>query len=438
LRTIRGLVEWLTRRAGVAPAMIPGMLVMLIGPRIGDVLSFVYGLLLGRWLSGAEFGQASAILNAISIPATALGVLICRETVWRSARNQHAELLQYVWRWFWRVVGATCALGVLVILFSAYVGTIFRYEYRSTTYALAAFIVTTGVGPLWGSVIQGQRRFLLLGSVPMVQGLSKLLLTAALLYTGWQVTGVLTAQVLSSVLVIGWIMLMAQRRYVAPQPAGQGAATKISDQWSLLNNVITTAATITLVSIDVLVVNFVFPGVMAGGYAAVSMFGKIATYIPESIATYLQPYLMHARGAHTQNKYYFNISCLIGVAGTLLLAGFFWLCGAGLFSRLLPAYVAYAPYLPLYTLAMGLMALARMAGTFAMARDDARVGIWLAGIAVLQLGGFFLFRQTLWHIIGVELAIAALAACVGIVLTSTAASRFAVCSAGSEAEKLRS
>jgi hypothetical protein len=63
-----------------------------------------------------------------------LGVLICREAVWRCANNHQAELRRYVWRWFWRVLGVTCALGALVIMFSAYVGTLFRYESRSTTY----------------------------------------------------------------------------------------------------------------------------------------------------------------------------------------------------------------------------------------------------------------------------------------------------------------
>jgi O-antigen/teichoic acid export membrane protein len=410
------ILDRLTRRLHIAPAALPGMLMMLVGPRVGDVLGFVYGLLLGRWLSGADFGRASAILNAISIPATALGVLICRETVWRSARNQHAALLRYVWHWFWWVLGLTGALAVVVVMFSSYVGTIFRYEYLSTTCALAAFVIVTGLSPLWGSVIQGQRRYLLLGSIPMVQGFSKLLLTAALLYTGWQLTGVLTAQVLSSVLVIVWILVVAQRPY-AVTDAVVDDAQRVSDLRSLLNNLMTTGATVTLLSIDVVVVNFVFPGAMAGGYAAVSMFGKIALYLPETFAVYLQPVLMRARAAHGQNRYYFSISCLLGLGGTLMLAGVFWLGGAPLFAWLMPAYVAYAGYLPVYTLAMGLLAIARLAGTFAMARDDARAGLWLTGIAVLQLIGFFLFRQTLWHIVGVELVIAVLAAAAGIAAT---------------------
>ncbi len=63
LTTAKATLERLTQRFHVTPAALPGFLMMLASPRIGDMLRFVYCLLLGRWLSGAEFGQARAVLN---------------------------------------------------------------------------------------------------------------------------------------------------------------------------------------------------------------------------------------------------------------------------------------------------------------------------------------------------------------------------------------
>jgi len=404
-------------------AAVPGLLMMLVGPRIGDALNFVYNLLLVRWLGEAQYGQAAAILSAIGIPSAALGVLICRETVWLTEANDHAALLRYVWRWFWRVGTAAALVGVGVIFLSPYVGTIFRYEHASTTYALAAMIVATAVGPLWGSVIQGQKRFLLLGSIPVAQGMVRVALTAALLYLGLQVTGVLYAQFLSMSFVIMWCVLAARKPVAVAGSAHDRLPARSTSLLPLFNNLVTTTALTSLMLADVVVVNFVFPGPMAGGYACVTVFGRIACYVPESLANILQPYLMRDHVQGRDDRWQLFVCVAIAMALAMAVALLFWLVGTPLFTWLRPAYVPYVQYLPVYVMAMGFLSVARLSGTYAMAHERLRAGIVLLAMAVLQIVAFYVFRQTLWRFVTVQVTVTALTAVLSLTLLQRQSTR---------------
>lgn len=397
----------------------------MIGSRLGDVFNFLYSIMLARWLGGGEFGSASALMLALSIPAATANVLVCRETVWRTETREPQQLLAFVWRWFWRALGVGLVGALLIILFNPYAGTILRYNHPAVGYGLAALVVLTLVRPFWQSVLQGQERFLLISAGPPLEGFLRLTLTMAFLYflqAGLQ--GVVAAQVITGVILLAYGMVFGIRgtrtRAAQPTPVTPRLQSCPSPTtWRALaaSMAMTTALTL-LMSTDVIVVNFVFPGPIADAYAAVATLGKIVLYVPESLAVILLPSFVRD-AAHDRSSARTTLAGVaVALAGAVLITLLFAVCGTAIMRLIYPqAFLAYAHLLPWYAVAMGGVAVCRMLGTQAMARGVLAPGVALLIVAALQVLGFYLFRLNVEQTTTVLVATSLFAAAVSTVAT---------------------
>lgn len=392
----------------------------MLGSRLGDGFNFLYSIMLARWLGGGEFGSASALMLALSVPAATASVLVCRETVWRTETREPHELLAFVWRWFWRALGVGLLGACLIIVFNPYVGTILRYNHPAVGFGLAALVVLTLVRPFWQSVLQGQERFLLISVGQPLEGFLRLALTMFVLYfVRAGLEGVVAAQVLSGLCVLAYGMVFGIRgaRARAHQPASPAALpapTASSTACSMLAASLgmTTALTL-LLSTDVIVVNFVFPGPQADAYAAVATLGKIVLYLPESLATILLPaWVRDAAYARTSPRPVMA-AIAIATAGAITVTAAFAVYGLPLMRLIYPvAYSAYAHLLPWYAVAMGGVAVCRILGTQAMARGALAPSVAMLGMAALQVLGFYVFRRTIEQTAAVLVVTSLLAAAV--------------------------
>ncbi|MCX7847407.1 MAG: hypothetical protein N2595_05215 [bacterium] len=381
---------------------IIGVSLVMLGSRLGDACNFVYSIFLARWLGDGDFGRASALLLALGIPAATINVLVCRETVWRTERCEPQMLSAFVWRWFWRTLAVATAGALLIIVFNPYVGTILRYEHPAVGVGFAALLVLTLVRPFWQSVVQGQERFAVVAAAPVLEGFLRLMLTMGLLYFFQAgLVGVVAAHVMTGAALLAygvWFGVRGVQRHSAhfigkDQPRMD---TAVVSTWStLLSSLAMTAALTLLVSTDMIVVNFVFPGVLADAYAAVATLGKIVLYMPESLAVILLPGLVRDAAYARSSAHTLLWSVAVTLLGGLCLVALFTVWG-GEVLRLVYArgFDAYAHLLPWYAAAMGGVAVCRMLGTRAMARSQLIDGVVLLCMAGVQVLGFYMFRRT--------------------------------------------
>jgi O-antigen/teichoic acid export membrane protein len=419
----------LTRRAGVAPAMIPGILIMLIGPRIGDAFNLLYNILLGRWLGNGEFGQALAIIGAISIPAGAVSVLICRETVRHCEAGGIRAMYQYATRWFVGLTLLGAAGAGLIVLLGPYVGTIFRYQSQQATLGLALLFIITMTRPVWGAVIHGQQRFVLLGLGPALEGLLRFAFTAALLLLGWQLLGVVYAQALAGMLLIAWAWYYARRYRPASVPAIPAAlAPQASSLATLGHSVVTTVALALWFWVDLAAVNYIFPGPVADGYGGVATIGKIVCYAPESLSIILMPLVMRNALRSQDSRRHVYAGLAATVLATAVLVSIYAIWGTAIIRLYNKAFVAWAPLLPKYALAMGFLSLARVCATYDLARGRFVTGWLLMALVPCELALFYLLRRTVNDTVNM-LLLASVAAALLALLSSFLPRRSKPCAA---------
>ncbi|GEM_PF-1845019 len=409
---MRALTDWLTRRAGVTQVMIPGILVMLIGPRIGDAFNLLYNILLGRWLGNGEFGQALSIIGAISIPASAVSVLICRETVRHCEAGGTRAMYKYATRWFVGMLLLGVAGAGVILLLGPYVGTIFRYQSQKATLGLALLFVVTMTRPVWGAVIHGQQRFVLLGMGPALDGLLRFAFTAGLLLLGWQLLGVVYAQALTGMLLIVWAWYYATRyqQKSAPATAPVIMTPQASSLATLGNSVVTTVALALWFWVDIEAVNYIFPGPIADGYAGVATIGKIVCYAPESLSVILMPLVMRnvLRAQDSHRHVYASLAAT--VVATAVLVSVYAVWGTPIMRLYNKTFVTYAPLLPKYALAMGFISLARVCAIYDLARGRFVTGWLLMALVPFELALFYLLRRTVSDTVNMLLLASATAA----------------------------
>jgi len=393
-------------------------LVVFIGLRMGDALSLLNNIVLGRWLDPVEFGQANALLKALSIPAIAMGVMICREAVWLTETQTRDALLRHAWRWFLVLTCIGMGCGLLVVVLGSVFQVVFKFSHQSVCYAIAATVAVTIMSPLWGSVLQGQRQFVLLGIVPSLQGTVRIAATMVLIYMGFHLVGAMVAPTLAMLAAMVWCIYWVHRApgsALAQPPAGTVSLVRPPLLTMFLNDLIPLTALTILLSTDVIVVNYLLPA-DTGGYAAVSTIGQITFYVPQGIVITLLPYVMRDSIQGRTSRWYL----LMSAAATGLVSGvIIWLLyqwHSQIMHLYNPVFVRHAGYLPRYTVAMGLFSIVTITTNYAMARGIRRIGCYLVALVPVQLILYYFSHGSLQSLIDRTVMIAFLALVGSLVL----------------------
>lgn len=391
---------------------------VFIGLRMGDALSLLNNIVLGRWLDPVEFGQANALLKALSIPTIAIGVMVCREAVWLSETQTRDALLRRAWRWFLVLTCIGTGCGVLVVVLGSVFQTIFKFSHQSVCYAIAATVAVTIMSSLWGSVLQGQRQFVQLSTVPLLQGMVRIVATMALIYMGFHLAGAMMAPTLAMLATMAWCMYWVHRApgsALAQPPVGTASLVRPHLLTMFLNDLIPLTALTILLSTDVIVVNYLLPA-DTGGYAAVTTIGQITFYVPQGIVIALLPYVMRDSIQGRTSRWYF----LMSVAATGLVSGvIIWLLyqwHSQIMHLYNPVFVRHAGYMPRYTVAMGMFSIVTITTNYAMARGIRRIGLYLLCLVPIQIALYYFASGSLQSLIDRTVMVAFLALAGSLVL----------------------
>jgi len=395
-----------------------GTLFLLFAMRVGDVLSLLNNIVLGRWLDVREFGQVNALLNALAIPMAAISVVICREVVWLTETQTYSTLLRRVWRWFFAVLAVGILCGLLVIVLGSVFRYVFKFQNVSVLFAFAATVAVTVASPLWGGVIQGQQRFVVLGAMVCIQGVVRIAATMGLIYIGFHLAGAVVAPTLAMLAAMAWCMYWVHctpRGTVVQPPARITLVARPSLLTMFFNDLIPLTAMAILLSMDVIVVNYLLPA-DTGGYAAVRTIGIITFYVPQGIVVTLLPYVMRDSIKGRTSRWYL----LMSVAATAFVSGaIVWLLyrwHAPIMHAYRKDFALYGGYLPRYTVAMGLFSIVTITTNYAMARGIRRIGYYLLVLVPVQLILYHFSRSSLQSLIDRTVMVAFLALAGSLVL----------------------
>lgn len=383
---------------------------------IVGMLGYAFQVAMGRWLSTTDYGVLSALLAlsmVLGVPLGTVGMVITRRFAEYQVNNDHRALTALYWR-IHRQVAVVGILGATILL--AFTPWLQVHLHASSPWPIiwfTALVFCSLFAPLNHALLQGMQDFRRLAWAIMQWGVGKLLLPLMLVGAGLGLSGSLLGLGFNGLL--SWIVAFAMARRYLVSGISKNAALPLSLQDSL-PALLANVCFMMMTQLDVVLVNYYFPGELAGNYAAAAVLGKTVLFLPGGIVAALFPMV-----AENEARGHSSVSLLLKAIGlTILSSGittlFFFLFADSVINFFFRhRYDEASEVLRYFGFAMFPMALVLVAEHFLIAKRQALFAYLFLVAAPCQIMMIHFFHNTLLQVVATVIVFSVLLAVVGYV-----------------------
>ena len=341
-------------------------------------LNFLFHVLISRLLGPSHYGALGAVLNVISVLAVPLGAvqLAVTRAVAPGRGNGGMSLRSLTVK---TMLWGTGAMAVVWLL-SPLIDGFLNLQSPLANLTIGVWVPLAVVAAVLQGVLLGELRFAPVAVATFLGGGALRLVSGALLVVmGFGLEGAVAATVIGQVFTTAALVLVARREVFT---TGLGTI-RISLRDAVLS-IAALAGYTTLTGIDVFLARHFLPPVAAGRYAAASIGGHIALFLPGAIATVAFPRLVSAgRTGISVGK---TLSETLGLVTAIALAAFAVLAGLpGLVVELLfgPEYASAASIVGIVALTSVFLSIIGLLTYFHIARRSIAALCSWAGVALV-------------------------------------------------------
>lgn len=394
------------------PVLFAGSLVLFVGVMLSNAGNYVLNLLMARLLSPSDYGDLITLFTLgtiLAVPMLAVANIVTRDVSRLKGRGNFKAIRALL-------AGTTKKLAVasfLVTATAAALVPLLANLFHLNTVATLVYVLTlafTFLTALNYGVLQGLQQFRALSVILSAQALLKIGLGVSLVWLGYRLAGVVWGVVLAQA-ALYFMLLVSLRRHIGYSDRAGTAGWRLVTRENIL--VVTGMLMLYfLFSVDTLFAKHFFTPEVAGGYAALTVLGKLVLFATISVAAVLLPLISEraAQGKPLKRLLVYAIA-LVYLPGFALVSlyAFAPVPVVGLFF---PAYPQIQPYLGLYGgLSLILSIVNLLVHYFIAIRDYRFIGL-LAGSNVAAVLLLLAFHQSFFRIITATV-VTALAAAIG-------------------------
>lgn len=360
--------------------------------------NFFYNIYLARTnvISLQEFGVISLIgsfLNLAQIPLSSYSRAIVHETAYYFGKTGIPAAF------FWRKlrnlsIFPSIVLSTLWIVASPFLSSFFH------TKEMLPFLLLT---PLWlvgimdsvdSGFLSGSHKFFILGLMTIVEVFVKLAATILLVQLGagdWFYLSIPISAVVS--FAIGWFA--AVRLAGTVKKTIRHAKIAISRRF-FVSSLMTKLSAVIFLNLDVILAKHYLSPNDAGSYAILSLVGKIVYFLGVLFAQFLNPIVSKQEGEGKSSR-----SIFIFIMGLTLAFVFVSWVIFGVFGKWSLAFLLrekgqiIVPYLSLYTLAMGALALGSGVVSYYQSKERHSYAIINFGLSLLMIVGIIMYHSSI-------------------------------------------
>ena len=401
-----------------ARELVTGGSVLAVALVVTNAGNYLLNLLLGRWLSPAEFADATLM---VTLMLTFASISVCLAMVTArfigirdaTGRAGDSERLAH---WLRRVA---LAVGIVIATIIA-AGSPWWRDIFHTGSAWPFVILACGIPfyfqcAIGRGTLQGRLRFVPLAVTFLVEMAVRLSVGAGLVLLGMGVNGATAGLALSLMAAWATVMLFRpgrSRTRATVDVVDAGEVGESADARSERAGVRAYAAFVSVLLVgqmvinnsDVLIAKASLSPFDAGLYSAVALIGRAVFFLSWSVATVVFPVvaLRHAKGESGHRVLAGGIVAVLGI-GTVCVVGALLFGGPVLGVVLGPDYSDLSGPLAVYALATTLFAVACLIASQHLAKGRIRESwVVLAG-AGLQVSLLLLWHNSIAQLIGAQL-----------------------------------
>lgn len=382
--------------------------IVFAGSMAGNVLAYVYHLLMGRLLGPAGYGEFSSLISIFyifSVPLVVGQTVLVKFISGFKARNATGQAAS-LFRSVTKLLVITSLIGLPVMLVTAPWVTSFLHLSSWVLFMLVylVFVITLlSIAP--SSMLQGYQRFVWVSVFAVALVAIKILFSIPMAV--WGVYGVLSAAALAG--LVTYVLYYYPLRFILKEkPQASRVSRRDAFRFALPTLLIQLGIT-SLYTTDIILVRHFFSASEAGLYSALAILGKIIFYASSSVSLVLFPVISERTVMGTSTKK-LVLSSMAGVAAISVGITVFYFLFPDIIVRLLfgSAYAGGGAFLGLFGIFLALYSIGGIIVTSCLALG--RTGIWFVPVtcAFLQIISIAVWHDTIGTVISLNIGVCAL------------------------------
>ena len=382
--------------------------IVFAGSMIANVFSYVYHLLMGRFLGPSGYGELSSLLSLLYIFTVPLLVGQTVIIKYISGFKAHGEIGQskslFLRVTKWCIV---CSLiGIpLVVAVAPWVTTFLHLSSNSSwfmMYTLLVFSLLIAVAP---SILQGYQWFIWYSALTAGAVCIKVMLSIP--FVQWWVFGVLSSATLSSAFL--YVLYIFPFIPILKAKSTPSQLTKQDTFAFTVPTFLTILGVTSFYSTDIILVRHYFNTNEAGLYAALAILGKIIFYASSSVSLVLFPVLSEQTAKGRRPKKLITAGILGVLAVSTVLTLVYFLFPATVIGLLFgQAYKDAGTLLGMFGVFLTIYSVGNVISMASLAIGKTSVWVYAIVCAFLQICSIILFHRTITAVISINIIVCAL------------------------------
>jgi O-antigen/teichoic acid export membrane protein len=382
------------------------------------VLTYLFQVVMARWLSILEYGELSTILatlNVLTIPIFGLCMAITRDVAAaRVGGTQHLAILLRPYAI--RVASVTVAVIAGVLVLSSWLQSFLQLSSLAPLVFLALLVTFTNVLGTSRAVLLGLHDFASVAANQISEALIRLICATAIAAYGLPAMAGFGGYLLglsAALCLVAWrVPMRVGPRLAASGPDPDSSAQVVVEAVTARTGdpdiswpaIVVTGTFIVLLNVDLIVVKHFLPPDLAGQYAAISMLAKALFVITNAFDVVLFPFASAARAAGADDSAHLQRALLSVGSIVIPILAVYWFTATPLVDQLFGArYAGVAPLLFPYALAVTLLGIGTLIARYRLAVGRGVSSRALLATAAAATAAFVAFHATLEQVVGVLL-----------------------------------
>ena len=368
-------------------------LIFLIGSGLGGVAGYVYNFLMARMLGQVGYGELQSILaltSILGIPLATLSTVIIKyaASIGFGNEDKWAKLFYLLKSLTLKLLASGFVFFIVFLALSNFLAGFLKLTSVVPLIIIALAMVIAFLNTVNNGLLQGLQKFKELAVIGLASMAVKIMAGYFLVKFAFYVSGALGALVLSGIIgyILSWLPLRFLINYGKKSAQAVPVLAKLEMIKYSLPVFLTLFFTTLLINIDLILVKHFFDPADAGQYAALAVIGRIIFFVIGPLVAVMFP-MSAAAHAHQgdHGKILKNSACIALIVGMIGLAIYFLLPDLIVKIIVGSQFLAIAPYLGWFGLAMLFYSLVYLISQYLLAINQTKF-IWLlAGAGVLQL-----------------------------------------------------
>jgi O-antigen/teichoic acid export membrane protein len=385
-------------------------ILLLVTNVLAGIFAYLLHPFLGRMMSLQEYGQVATFISLSLVLATPTQVISTVAAKYASSlltEQSSAQLNDFIRRLTVILLVAGVIGTCMYMAISSEIASFFHFDSQQEVILFGVIFIVSFVVPLNQGVIQGLQSFGWYALVTLISSFLRLIFAIGFVFLGFGVDGAILGIVLST--LITYLISFIPLRGVLRGPRRHVGSLRALWSYSIFTAIAATGIVV-LYSIDTVLAKHFLSASDAGLYAALATIGRTALFVTSGIAIIMFPKVvtLYERGeAHT----HLVIQALLGVVALAAVVEIAFCLVPALITKVMfgQTFLPIAGQLPLYGLAMLLLAFAQVIAMYFLAVGN-RIFVLVIGIAcVLQIALISWHHTTIAQIVnGVLIANTAL------------------------------